>query len=106
MADRATTAESITYRQREAQAMPREVQQEAAAQEAETGNEVKAKSRLSVGEKVTFGVAAVFSTAILIVCVFLTIMGFIFSPIADTLVFGLLMGATGMTSYVIWRGGK
>ena len=64
------------------------------------------KNRLTPGEKLTFGVAAVFSAALLVVCVSLTIVGFIFSPITDTLVFGLMMGATGLSSYVIWRGGK
>lgn len=82
---------------------------EAAARQIRAKEEARAREEekhLSATEKVTFGIAAAFSTAALIVCVFLTIMGFIFSPIADTLVFGLLMVVTGITTYVIWRGGR
>lgn len=86
-----------------------ERKREAAAKQIRTREEARAREEekhLSATEKVTFSIAAAFSTAALIVCVFLTIMGFIFSPIADTLVFGLLMVATGTTTYVIWRGGR
>jgi len=76
--------------------------------EAKPQEEARAQmeSRLTATEKITFSIAAVYSTAILVVCVFLTMVGFIFSPIADTLLFGILAAATGTTSYVIWRGGR
>lgn len=61
---------------------------------------------LSAGEKVAFGVAAGFSTALLAITVMLTLIGFIFSPLTHTLVFALLAIATGATTYVIWRGGR
>lgn len=101
MASRATTAEKMEEQVSAERTEARLI----AAEKAEARPE-KAEARLSAGEKITFGIAAVFSTAILAVCVMLTIVGFIFSPITDTLVFALLMGATGTTSYVIWRGGK
>ncbi|MFA6001846.1 MAG: hypothetical protein WC828_06980 [Thermoleophilia bacterium] len=69
-------------------------------------DEAKAAARLSAVEKTTFGIASVFSGIVLVVLLMLTIVGFIFSPIADTLVFALLTAATGITSYVIWKGGK
>ncbi len=75
-------------------------------QQAKSRTEDQVNSRLTPVEKATFGIAAAFSTLILVACILLTIIGFIFSPIADTLVFALLMIATGSTSYVIWRGGK
>ena len=68
--------------------------------------EAKAVKSLSVAEKTAFGVATVFSTIVLVILVMLTVIGFIFSPIMDTLVFGLLAAATGLSSYFIWRGGK
>lgn len=68
--------------------------------------EAKAVTNLSVAEKTAFGVATVFSTIVLVILVMLTIIGFIFSPITDTLIFGLLTVATGLSSYAIWRGGK
>ncbi|MHB0866479.1 MAG: hypothetical protein ACYC6B_05180 [Thermoleophilia bacterium] len=80
-----------------------ERRREAAANQIRAREEEKS---LSASEKVTFGIAAAFSTVALIVCVFLTIMGFIFSPVADTLLFGVLMIATGISTYVIWRGGR
>ena len=43
---------------------------------------------------------------VLAICVLLTVIGCIVSPIAVTLLFGLLTAATGLTSYVIWRGGQ
>ncbi|MHB1390054.1 MAG: hypothetical protein ACYCXF_02320 [Thermoleophilia bacterium] len=88
----------MAQRRREAVARQMQVREEDLAREEEKS--------LSVTEKLTFGIAAGFSTAMLIVCVFLTVMGFIFSPIADTLLFGLLAGATGISTYVIWRGGR
>lgn len=63
-------------------------------------------NRLKMGEKIAFAVAAVFSAIILITCMMLVMVGFVFSPITDTLVFGVLMTASGLTSYAIWRGGK
>ena len=63
-------------------------------------------NRLKTGEKIAFAVAAVFSAIILITCMMLVMVGFVFSPITDTLVFGVLMTASGLTSYAIWRGGK
>lgn len=88
-----TIGEEIAYRARERQVTAR--------------SRDKAASRhLTVVEKLTFGVAAAFSTVILLAAIFLTVMGFIFSPIVDTLIFGLLMGGAGMTSYVIWKNGR
>lgn len=78
--------------------------EERAAKKVKARNEAQMKDHLNIGEKVALGAVTVFWTAVLLICVFLTIVGFIFSPILDTLVFGLLMGATGLTSYVIWRG--
>lgn len=66
----------------------------------------KTESRLSAGEKVAFGVAAAFSSIVLVIVTALTVLGFIFSPITDTLLFGLLMVGTGLITYVIWRGGR
>ena len=63
-------------------------------------------NRLKMGEKIAFAVASVFSAIILITCMMLVMVGFVFSPITDTLVFGVLMTASGLTSYAIWRGGK
>lgn len=84
-----------------------EIAYQTRATQVRAARKARAESRhLSLGEKVAFSVAAVFSTAILMAAIFLTIMGFIFSPLADTLVFGLLMAACGMTSYVIWRNGR
>lgn len=80
----------------EAQSVAKEVELE----------EEKAESRLSTGEKIAFGVAAAFSGVVLVILTALTILGFIFSPITDTLLFALLMGGMGLTSYVIWRGGR
>lgn len=82
----------------------REAAQAAAAQAAKA--EAKAVKSLSVAEKTAFGVATVFSTIVLVILVMLTVIGFIFSPITDTLIFGLLAAATGLSSYFIWRGGK
>jgi hypothetical protein len=66
----------------------------------------QAEQRLSAGEKVAFGVASVFSGIVLVILTALTILGFIFSPITDTLLFALLMVGMGLVSYVIWRGGR
>ena len=93
-----STAEKVEHEGGERPAAVREVK---AGQEAQ-----KKQSQLTGVEKVAFGVAAVFSAVILFVCLSLTILGFIFSPITDTLVFALLMGATGTTTYAIWRGGR
>lgn len=88
-----TIGEEIAYRTRERQIKARSMD--------------KAESRhLTVVEKLAFSVAATFSTVILLAAIFLTVMGFIFSPIVDTLLFALLMGAAGMTSYVIWKNGR
>ena len=94
MEDGITTAENIRFRERKAQAAARDEVQE---------NEA---SNLSTVEKAAFGMASVFAGVILVALVALTIVGFIFSPIADTLIFALLAAATGITSYVIWRGGR
>jgi hypothetical protein len=64
------------------------------------------QDRLKSAEKVAFAIAAVFSGVILLMCMMLVMVGFVFSPIADTLVFGILMTASGLTSYAIWRGGR
>lgn len=82
-----------------------EAQSESVAREVEREKE-KAESRLSTGEKVAFGIAAVFCGVVLVILTGLTILGFIFSPITDTLLFAVLMGGMGLTSYVIWRGGR
>ena len=74
--------------------------------EVKASGDSRQKSHLTGAEKVAFGIAAVFSALILFVCLSLTIVGFIFSPITDTLIFALLMGATGTTTYAIWRGGR
>jgi hypothetical protein len=95
MSDQTSTLERIDFEELEMRAIPMPIESTRAEEKS-----------LSIGEKAAFGVAAVFSTAILVVSVFLTIMGFIFSPMTDTLVFGLLMAATGVTTYVIWKGGK
>ncbi|MHB8792528.1 MAG: hypothetical protein ACYC6O_04230 [Thermoleophilia bacterium] len=95
MEDGITTAENIRFRERKAQA--------AARDEAQEKDEA---SSLSTVEKAAFGLASVFAGVILVALVALTIVGFIFSPIADTLIFALLAAATGITSYVIWRGGR
>lgn len=94
MEDGITTAENIRFRERKSTA---EMDEARAKDEA---------SNLSTVEKAAFGLASVFAGIVLVILVLLTIVGFIFSPIADTLVFGLLAAATGITSYVIWRGGR
>lgn len=86
-----TTAENIRFR-------------EASRDEAKNG--AREASNLSTLEKAAFGLASVMAGVVLAALVLLTIVGFIFSPITDTLIFGLLAAATGVTSYVIWRGGK
>jgi hypothetical protein len=80
----------------------------ATASEASEAEREKAKSesRLSTGEKAAFSVAAVFMGVVLVILTGLTILGFIFSPITDTLLFAVLAGGAGLTSYVIWRGGR
>jgi len=91
-----TAPENINFREKK----------EAISAEAEAGEQATVNANLSVAEKAAFGLASAFSIVILVICLMLTIMGFIFSPITDTLVFALLTGATGLTSWVIWRGGK
>ncbi|MHB1324848.1 MAG: hypothetical protein ACYDGS_04040 [Thermoleophilia bacterium] len=86
------------------QSIAMEIKTREAAQAAKA--EAKAVKSLSIAEKTAFGVATVFSTIVLVILVMLTIIGFIFSPITDTLIFGLLAAATGLSSYFIWRGGK
>lgn len=106
-----TTVEEIRFRERtkmqdpgvETGAMEKEAQARA---ESRLSVEAQTESRLSMAEKASFGIATVFSAAILVIAVSLTVVGFIFSPITHTLMFGLLAAATGTTSYVIWRGGK
>jgi pilus assembly protein TadC len=92
MEDGITTAENISFRERNAQAVAKDKAKEA--------------SNLSTMEKAAFGLASVLAGVVLAALVLLTIVGFIFSPITDTLIFGLLAAATGVTSYVIWRGGR
>ena len=95
MSDR-STAEQVEY----------EEEQRSPVREVKAGGETRQGNNLTGVEKVAFGIAAVFSALILFVCLSLTIVGFIFSPITDTLIFALLMGATGTTTYAIWRGGR
>ncbi len=92
-----STAEEVEYLEQE---------RPVAVTEVEASQETHREHRLTPVEKVAFGIAATFSAVVLFVCLSLTILGFIFSPITDTLVFALLMGATGTTSYAIWRGGR
>ena len=92
MEDGITTAENIRFRESTSQAAARD--------------EAREKSNLSTVEKAAFGLASVLAGVVLAALVLLTIVGFIFSPITDTLIFGLLAAATGVTSYVIWRGGR
>lgn len=77
-----------------------------ASADAYARDEAQTKSRLSIAEKVMFGIAGVFTSVILLIGIFLTITGFIFSPIMETLAFGLMTAAFGVTLYVIWRGGR
>jgi uncharacterized membrane protein len=104
MENRLTTAEKITFRERNRHPVVMDVKTRDEAQEQE--NEAQKAARLSAMEKTAFGLASVFSAAILVILVGLTVVGFIFSPITHTLLFGLLAAATGLSSYVIWRGGK
>lgn len=98
-----TTTEKITFGERTRQAARgAKTRDEAQVKK----DEAKAAARLSAVEKTTFGIASIFSGIVLVILLMLTISGFIFSPIADTLVFGLLAVATGISSYVIWKGGK
>ena len=98
-----TTTDKITFGERKRQAAGgAKTSDEAQAKK----DEAKAVARLSAVEKTTFGIASVFSGIVLVILLMLTIVGFIFSPITDTLVFGLLTAATGISSYVIWKGGK
>ncbi|MCL4473038.1 MAG: hypothetical protein M1539_06830 [Actinobacteria bacterium] len=92
-----STAEEVEYQ---------EEQRPVAVEEVEANEQAHQKHRLSPVEKVAFGIAATFSAVVLMVCLSLTVLGFIFSPIADTLVFAMLAVATGTTSYAIWRGGR
>lgn len=89
-----------------AAAKDRKIQSMGMEIKAREAEQAKAAKSMSAVEKVAFSVATVFSTIVLVILVLLTISGFIFSPITDTLIFGLLMVATGLTSYAIWRGGK
>jgi len=114
MANDLTTANEIALGERGRRVVPRDVQTrvDTKAKEAEAlktqaeKDEAQAQARLSTTEKAAFSLAAAFSVVILIITLMLTIVGFIFSPITHTLVFGLLMGATGLTTYVIYRGGR
>jgi len=101
MANSVMTTEELTYGQRE---RPAEVKEAREAQEER--KEAEMGAHLTSIEKVVFGIAAVFAGVVLVICLSLTVIGFIFSPITDTLIFALLMGATGTASYAIWRGGK
>ncbi|MFA5802731.1 MAG: hypothetical protein WC911_09700 [Thermoleophilia bacterium] len=103
MENELTTADRIAFGERTRQTARGAIaKDEAQARE----EEAKAAARLSAVEKTTFGIASIFSGIVLVVLLMLTIVGFIFSPIADTLVFALLTAATGISSYVIWKGGK
>lgn len=77
-----------------------------AYEEAGVRDATREKSRLSAAEKVMFAGAAVFASTMLLVGVLLTISGFIFSAATETIAFGMLTGAFGLTLYVIWRGGR
>ncbi|MBE0429809.1 MAG: hypothetical protein IBX61_08050 [Thermoleophilia bacterium] len=93
-----STAKPIGYKEQEGtQAALAEVTEKEASEMSE---------QMTSTEKVTFGIAAIFSTSVLIILFGLTIVGFIFSPVTDTLIFALLTLATGVTSYVVWRGGR
>lgn len=97
----------LTYEERNAMAAGEMVARSRAREaEAEQAKERANERNLSTGEKVAFGVASVFSGIVLVIVTALTVLGFIFSPITDTLLFGLLMIGTGLVSYVIWRGGR
>jgi len=96
-----TSAEKLPYVEARREAARREASSKAAEHTRDA-----ARSRLSIMEKLAFGVASVLSAVVLVICLMLTVVGFIFSPIAVTLLFGLLTAATGITSYVIWRGGQ
>jgi hypothetical protein len=110
MENRLTIEKEITFgvgaREKQRQTVAKVKPQEEARVKPQKEARAQMESRLTTTEKITFSIAAVFSTAILVVCVILTMIGFIFSPIADTLLFGILAAATGTTSYVIWRGGR
>jgi len=98
------TTEELTYRQRERERPT--VVKEAREATKEEKKEAEMERHLTPVEKVVFGIAATFAAGVLVICLSLTIIGFIFSPITDTLIFALLMGATGTASYAIWRGGR
>ncbi|RJQ42521.1 MAG: hypothetical protein C4534_09900 [Gaiellales bacterium] len=95
----------LTYEEKNALAAG-ELTKQSVAREVEAERDKAGEKSLSAAEKVAFGVAGVFSAAVLVVVTALTVLGFIFSPITDTLLFGLLMIGTGLTTYVIWRGGR
>lgn len=94
----------LTYEEKNALAAG-ELAKQSRVREIEAEKEAT-QERLSTGEKVAFGVASVFAGVVLLIVTALTVLGFIFSPITDTLLFGLLMIGTGLVSYVIWRGGR
>lgn len=102
MENEMTTTDRIAFGERTRQTAREATRDEAQVRE----EEAKAAARLSAVEKTTFGIASIFSGIVLVALLLLTIVGFIFSPIADTLVFALLTAATGISSYVIWKGGK
>jgi len=103
MENELTTTDRITFGERKRQtSRGAKTRDEAQVKK----DEAKAAARLSAVEKTTFGIASIFSGVVLVILLMLTIVGFIFSPIADTLVFGLLTAATGISSYVIWKGGR
>lgn len=95
----------LTYEEKNALAA-QELTKQSVAKEVEAEKEKAEERSLSATEKVAFGVAGVFSAVVLVIVTALTVLGFIFSPITDTLLFGLLMIGTGLTTYVIWRGGR
>lgn len=102
MENQSTTVEETAFAEKKRHSMAREAE----ARSETRAKEKEAERSLTGAEKAAFGMASVFSGVILVICVMLTIVGFIFSPITQTLVFGLLAAGAALTSYVIWRGGK
>jgi len=103
MENQMTTAEKIAFGESKRQSLAKEVMAKNEAQA--RADAAQAEKSLTKVEKATFGIASIFSGLVLVVLIMLTVVGFIFSPITDTLIFALLTGATGITCYVIWRGG-
>lgn len=100
------TSGELAWKQKEAAQQEAENRTQALNEAMSKGKELEADPTLTAVEKATFGAATVFSGIVLVGLVMLTIVGFIFSPISQTLLFGLLALGTGLVSYVIWRGGQ